>query len=425
MKRMLYFSVFLIVLCSFAFVATAKAVGSGGFENQVLSAKALGMGNVFVAQADDPAAVYFNPAGLTQLDGIQLSLGTALLLPSFDYTSPLGVKDSADSETFVVPNFYASWKINESWSAGLGYYMNFGLATHWKDTSGVRYLATDSEMTLYTLAPCAAYKVSDKLSLGLGIEYNMLTDITLQKMVYTGSSPEGKSELSGDGDGIGGYLGIMYEIYENHTAGLTYRTSSKIDIDGDVKITNLAGLYTIPVPSGYGFPVNYSTTAQTDITLPPRLLLGYAWQCTEKVVVELDYEWTGWSTYNEIDIKYAETDLTRSAVLNTGNPEKKNWQDVSSVGLGTQYSLNDEWDIRCGWFYFESPVTQEYLNPSIPDSSKNGIALGAGYKIKDVVIDLAYSLLVSSDRDVVNNIAPGKYQAQTNMAALNVTYKFK
>src|SRR5476649_2035246 len=81
-------------------------VGSSGFSTQFVGAKALGQGNAFVAEADDPSAVYFNPAGMSQLQGTQLSVGAAGLLPFTDRSGAGVPDDSMKRELGVLPNFY-------------------------------------------------------------------------------------------------------------------------------------------------------------------------------------------------------------------------------------------------------------------------------------------------------------------------------
>lgn len=411
--------VFLIAVCmALSMVAgDLLAVGSGGFENQVLSGKALGMGNAFAGQADDATAVYFNPAGITQLDGVNLSFGLNLVAPvnKFKATAAGDTSQDAKSETFVIPDLYLTMKVQDKLSLGLGIYSNFGLATDWGKTGDLRYIATKSELSILSIAPVAAYKINSKFSAGIGIEYYMLTKLSLKKQlpsitalgVPTGLA-DGTQELSGDGNGIGATASILYNLAENQKIGVTYRTSAKIDIDGDIKLTGLSGVY----QAIYG--TNYTAAAESSITLPPRAILGYSWQASEKWLVNVDYEWTGWSTYDEMVVTSAGTKTI----------EKKNYQDVSSVGLGCEYKLDESWKLRGGWFYFEAPGTQKYFTPSIPDVSKHCITLGCGYTVNSIVIDAGYGYLIGNEREIVNDPANGKYSSTTNLLSLNFGYKF-
>src|SRR5438128_1869433 len=87
-------------------VSSSWGVGSSGYSNQMVGARAMGQGNAFVAEADDPSAVYFNPAGMTQLNSTQLSFGLAGLVP-FTKREGEGVpEDKMKTQVSIVPNVY-------------------------------------------------------------------------------------------------------------------------------------------------------------------------------------------------------------------------------------------------------------------------------------------------------------------------------
>ena len=53
-------------------------------------------GDAFAAQADDPSAIFYNPAGMTQLKRVQFSTSLQLVGGFFDYKSPSGQKFRSD-----------------------------------------------------------------------------------------------------------------------------------------------------------------------------------------------------------------------------------------------------------------------------------------------------------------------------------------
>src|SRR2546425_3312279 len=59
-----------------------------GFRIVDQSASATGQASAFTAQADDASAVYYNPAGMTQLRRVQVSLGTLLIGGAPPFFSP-------------------------------------------------------------------------------------------------------------------------------------------------------------------------------------------------------------------------------------------------------------------------------------------------------------------------------------------------
>src|SRR5258708_32964400 len=93
-----------LLLCG-CLTSNAWSVGASGFSNQMVGAKAQGQGNAFVAEADDPSAVYYNPAGMTQVPGTQLSLGTAILAAHTDRTGAGVPDDAMKRQLSPAPNF--------------------------------------------------------------------------------------------------------------------------------------------------------------------------------------------------------------------------------------------------------------------------------------------------------------------------------
>ncbi|MEA3466103.1 MAG: outer membrane protein transport protein [Thermodesulfobacteriota bacterium] len=72
-------------------------VCGAGFHIREQGAKAMGMANAFVAQADDPSAIFYNPAGIAFQDGTQVSLGvTVINVPEteFNGTTTIGENDT-------------------------------------------------------------------------------------------------------------------------------------------------------------------------------------------------------------------------------------------------------------------------------------------------------------------------------------------
>ncbi|MGC8924729.1 MAG: OmpP1/FadL family transporter, partial [Calditerrivibrio sp.] len=170
---------------------TSGMAYSNGFQINEQGAKALGMGGAFVAQADDPSAVYFNPAGITQLAGTQFSLGVSPIAPraTFDsdgkttaVTGKGDIDTDGEKQTFYIPNFYLTQKIGNNFAFGVGIFSNFGLATDWPDDWEGRFTTTNAEITTISLNPVLAYKISDKLSIAAGVVIQKM-DVTLENRV--------------------------------------------------------------------------------------------------------------------------------------------------------------------------------------------------------------------------------------------------
>jgi len=133
--------------------ALAAAIGllpvaghGAGLELREQGAAAISLSDAVTARLDHPSTVYFNPAGMAFLEGLQISAGITLVFPTFGYEDPEGVLPSADSTTDVVPppHLYASWRINEMWAVGLDVNVPFGLSLDWPSDFVGRHISQGS-----------------------------------------------------------------------------------------------------------------------------------------------------------------------------------------------------------------------------------------------------------------------------------------
>ena len=66
-------------------------------------AEATARGDAFVATADNPSAIYYNPAGITQLAGQQLRLGSYAAIYTVHYRSTANVETDSKQELITLP----------------------------------------------------------------------------------------------------------------------------------------------------------------------------------------------------------------------------------------------------------------------------------------------------------------------------------
>ncbi len=439
MNKIVTIFIFLIAL-STLFARHGWCVGSEGFNNPVFGAKALSMGNTFVANADDPSAVQFNPAGITQLEGTQVSAGNAFIAGFVDYNPFEGGSDHTRKNLFLTPNLYFTQTVKDSrFSYGLGITAPYGLGTKWSDTSFARYLGTESDLALINLNPSIAFKALSNLSIGLGFDYTVGTvDMKAQNnwnLIETavnnpdiGRRPDGLTDthLSVD-DGFGYNIGILYEISEKSRIGFSFRSKIDLDLTGNTKMSGIAGALPQSVFGGNRF----RTDVGADVTLPESVTVGYGRRLAEKWFVEIDVEWTRWSRFNTVGFKFEDS----NPMLEVDNPQEFKWDDVISAGIGAEYKLNNKTSLRGGYTYHETPVPGDTFTPTIPGSSRHSITTGAGYKLRvfdmPITIDAAYVAAFYEDRDVENEVGKlrgaeidGEYERMSHLFVVNFTLQF-
>jgi len=412
----------LLVALSIISITTGVAY-SNGFQINEQGAKALGMGGAFVAQADDPSAVYFNPAGITQLDKFQFSLGVSPIAPFATFKSDqTGKETDAEKNVFYIPNFYATLKMTDSLSFGLGIFSNFGLATEWpKDWQG-RYITggTKADIKSITINPNIAYKVFNNFSIAAGIDIQKM-DITLENMLkivpygstYILLNSDGFSSLEGKDDwAVGWNVAAHYKVTENWNIGASYRSKIKHKFKD--------GTLNMDLPAGKKLSDNSTTPAMSiqksgsaDLELPDIFYIGTSYKLG-KFTFELDGQWTGWSSYDKLRVDFKDG----SAPVE----KPKKWKDVWAYRFGAQYKVNDILSLRAGIIRDNSPIPDDTVDPLVPSGDRWLYALGFGLNFTNWTFDFAYNYMDDEGRKFNNSVGTS---APYNMVVPKMTGEFK
>ena len=160
-------------------VVSADYAHSAGFALMQQGTGPMGQGNAFVAQADDPSALFFNPAGISQLEGSQAYLGSTIIVPRLEYNGPGNQDEKTVAKIFVTPQVYLTQQISPQIYFGFGVFSPFGLGTYWDGDWEGRYLATRSSLETVNLNPNMVYK---KGNLAVSVGFNALrADLELKK----------------------------------------------------------------------------------------------------------------------------------------------------------------------------------------------------------------------------------------------------
>ncbi|MBN2426529.1 MAG: transporter [Calditrichaceae bacterium] len=411
----------LLMLCF-----SASMLMASGFSIYEQGAKATAMGGAFIAQANDVTGVFYNPAGITALPGFNVSLGTTIIIPAFDYTGPQTVDPLlyTKSKDLVFPptHFYLTYKINEKLSAGFGFYTLFGLGSEWPEEWVGRQLATNSHVQTYFFNPVVSYKLMDNLSVAAGFSA-VMANVTLEKSILTPVGYWVESKLDATTMGYGFNLGLQYKPMEKLSLGLVYRHNVKLDFkDGDATFTMPAAAESVLRPM---FP---NTTGDSELTLPQLIGVGIAYDFTEQLTAEFDFMQLNWSSYDVLKLKFKDPvgGSTESEAI-------KNYEDSYSLRVGMEYRINEQWAARLGYLRDNEAVPDEYVEPSLPEGPRHLFCFGAGFKINKITIDGFYLALLQDDREIktskleVNGQSfpfNGKYRGLANMFGLTVSYGF-
>lgn len=415
-----------------AVMGTATMSFGAGFKVAEQGAKAMGMANAFAAQADDPSALAYNPAGIALLKGAQLQIGTTTILvpqTEFEGTTRLSgatpVSEKANRDIFIAPTVYATTSLESMpVSFGLGINSFHPLSKRWDASSEFRDSIQQISIKPINFQPTVACRFDDlKLAVAGGMDITY-AQVSLQKMAYTqlplalGGTYAELGTIGADATGVGyGYnFGLQWKPLTNLSFGAAYRSRIKLELEGDANYlaTTATGQSAL-----LGLAKKIKTSGATDITLPDALTLGVAWKPVDRLTLEFDADRTGWSSYKQLELKFG----SELAAFNN-KPDAKNWEDVWAYRFGAQYAVTPKLDLRAGYAFDSSPIPDSTLSPELPDADRHNFSIGSGLHNEFGSIDLAYMWVHWVGRAVANEKQAGTFKSDAHLFAVAVTYKF-
>lgn len=387
-------------------LAAVPQVFALGFANPDQDARATGQGEAFVAQADDASAIFYNPAGLTQIKGTEFTSGAYL---SFVDEQQEGAGNSGEMNSMAfIPHLYLSSDLgmkNSPWRFGLGFNVPFGNVADYNQNGPFKYLVTTARLEVLNIQPTVAYQVNDHLSLGAGLDV-YYGDTALNRKINASPFPDGRLHFDGNGFGLGATAGLLWKITEQHAIGITYHSPFAIKFQG-------TGILDTPAS-------NNQQPSHATIQFPQSIKGGYAFRPIPKLKLEADIEWINWDTLNSL--------ILRSSGPLNGAAIPFNWKDSLYYEFGTQYDLTDHWALRAGYIYSVNTVPTSTFSPSVPDSNRQVFSGGFGYSTPRYNIDLVYQYSLSEVRNVNlahnGTAASGTWHSDDNAVMITTSLKF-
>ena len=314
------------------------------------------------------------------------------------------------------PNGTISHQVDDKLTLGLGLNVPFGMITKYDQEWAGGDHGITSKVITSTFTPMAAYKLTDKLSVGAGLP------IQYVKARLTNSALAGTTDtsLKGDTVDVGYQLSAMYELSDDTRFGVNYRSEINHKLKGDISS-----------PSQMGF-LNQDISARLDT--PAMLSFGAYHQINDKWAIMAEYQRVFWSSFDKLDIIGQDTTNT----LQPGNgyllsSTNEHWQDTNFFALGASYQIDNQWKLRLGWAYDQTAVKKQYRTPRIPDSDRIWYSVGLGYQYNEnLSFDVAYTYIQAKDAtvDLPTNAAAGQrgiyaeYSNSVKLFGLSMNYKF-
>jgi long-chain fatty acid transport protein len=390
---------------------------ANGFALPDQDAFATARGEAFVATADNPSAIFYNPAGITQLTNNSFRAGIygIYLEPSYrppGTASNHGQTYYSSDNLAAIPQFFYTHTLKKTpVSFGLGFYAPFGGNMSWPQNTGFRSVAVSGALKYLTVNPVVALRVLPSLSIGAGAMVNYGKLEMSQGLLKTSTRGTNFFDFDGDGWSVGYNIGIRWQPYEKISFGANFRSSAKINFQGHTDFELNPGAYNTPT----------ARNADTSFTFPLTTVFGVSYRPTPKWNLEFDANYTGWDSFDKVTIEQSPPPLSRPFHQNI--PVNLGWQASWMYEFGVTRYFDNGWHISGGYAFNENSVPNNYYTPLAADLDRHFFSIGAGHKGKTFDFDFAYQLGYGPAHTVTGSTpssTPGQFAGQS----ANGTYGF-
>lgn len=398
-------------LLSLALLALAGTSSfAGGYRVAMQGQKQLAMGHTGVAVVNSAEVAFFNPAGMAYLENkFNLSVGANALVAKTKFQNSMYNWTASTTNVGTPLELYATYRINDWLTAGLAVYTPYGSAVEWDKGWEGSHLVNNIDLQAIFVQPTVSIRVGEHFSVGGGPIY-AIGSVTFNKnLQYQGQVlQDANVTIEDKGITAWGYsLGFMFNPTDKMRLGMNYRSEITMEARGGD-----ANFYDVPVYAQTLLPG--STTFDADLPLPAELTVGLSYEITDKWMVAFDYNYTLWSAYKALDVKFANG-------MESLNP--RNYQNASTFRIGTQYEANDKFTFRAGWYHDESPVQDGYFAPETPRNDSMGFTGGLTYQLNQKFgVDFSFLYLHFDEIDNSYNYSTDPISGQPN-PSFGGTYK--
>ena len=362
----------------------ASTAFAGGFALREQSAE--GLGSAFAGMAagsGGPSSMFWNPATMTEHAdlGLWSESNVSLIIPDsqaddggpFPGVTAPGFNDSGNiGRTTPLPASYWQYGVNDRLVFGVSLNTPFGLTTNADNWIGSPHGDKSKVMTM-TLTPSVAYKLTDQLSIGAGLQAEYMS------VDLTSRTPTGTKFFDVDGNDIdvGFTAGVLFQPTPSTDIGLGFRSSVKHKLKGD------------------GFILGrFDGDITADFSTPELLSIGIRQRITDDLTLMAGAEWANWSRFEELNIKADPSDTTIGVTV-------EDWEDSWFLSAGAEFAFNEQLLLRAGVAYEKSPVPDATRTPRVPDNDRFWVAAGASYAFnQNNTLTLAYSHIFMKDGDI-------------------------
>ena len=473
----------------------SMTVFAEGYQVNLLSTKQTGMGHVGTGMKLGAESMHFNPAGLVFLrTNMDFSLGISAIMAKAKYSYD-GYSAKTDNPVGTPLYAYAGFKIYDNLAAGISLTTPYGNSLKWPKNWAGAGLIQDISLKSYVIQPTLSYKITDRLSIGVGLQLAW-GNVNLSRALMGASDLQGigtkfesllpllagvPSDVIPDADKqlmqekvtlmkntevppayarlegnahmrVGFNVGIMYDICDKVTVGLSYRSKIKMRVkEGEASLNyanrriedlfaNMEDLLAkygpmlnqlpgVTIPN-ISIPKYDEGTFHAELPLPSNTTLGVSYRPTDRWELALDLQYVGWNAYDSLNVYFNEAELGIAPIK-----AEKDYKNSMTYRIGASYKTTDRLVLRAGVYYDQSPIRKKLYNPETPGMDKLGLSAGLTFEpYKGLQFDVAFLYIQGFSqhgkypyKNVVtgaDEMFEGKYKSTAFSPSIGISYRF-
>lgn len=405
-----------IAVAALAALLAAGSAAASGYRIPEQSVDSTAKAGANIASASRADASYYNPANMAWMaaDTWQVEGDlTYIHLPSISYDDnrSSAYNGESEKENFLLPTLFLVSPDYNHFRFGFSVTGPYGLAKRWEQPYP-RTFAEEYSLKVFDVNPTVAYKFCEYFSVAAGPRL-LYSSAEVRSNGVVSPPYTATRDMEGDTTELGWNVALSARPTKDLNLSVTYRSEVDLDLDGDALLSTNTQATSVNTDGGVSIPA------------PAVLALSGAYT-VDRLTVELTWERTFWSDYENIDFQY-DTVLTNPVLFRVFDvPKDKNWDDSDSYRLGLSYVLNDLWTLMAGFGYDKNPIPDSTLLFDLPDSDAYLYSVGARYRVSSQMeVGAGYLYDDKKSRSVTNANLNGTFtDSSAHLLTVGLTYTF-
>ena len=404
-------------------VTTALLAGilaqAGGFRVALQGVKQLAMAHTS-AHAEDASVGFFNPAGISFIPNkLSVAAGGFGVNADITYQNPSTLESYSTENPMGTPIYAAvAYKIIDEVSVGFSFATPFGSTVEWPTDWAGREIVQKIELKAFYFQPMVSFKLAPWVSLGGSFIYAKgSVDWTKTVSQLGGTLNIKDDQASGKGFGLGFY----FRPNDKLDVSIAYRSPIDMEANEGLATFNISS----SLFSAVGLDANGQDKFKAILPLVDEYTIGVTYKVTPKWSVSGDFNYSGWDRYGRLVLDFENAKVNQAGPDPTIQVSPKNFHSTKTWRIGTQYQINDMIAARAGYYYDQSPYSDENFQAETPSFDSNVITAGLGFKFaKSFGVDVAGGLALPKSRKVNNAYSDfyGQAKAKAYYFGLGLSY---